>query len=76
MNLEPTTTVDLKRGDRVRLFNGLVRTVDEVIGTEYVSVRDERLYAVVYQEGDSDEWGGANTAAASTRWVKLTEQEK
>lgn len=73
MNLKPVTTVELKRNDRVLLFNGLVRTVDEIGSTGYVNNHDEPIYAVRYQEGDSDEWSGVNTSNASGVWRKLTE---
>lgn len=76
MNPVPATTVELKRGDRVELPNGLVRTVEEIVSTEYVNTRDERVYAVRYQESGPDEWADVNVSGASDHWFKLAEERE
>jgi hypothetical protein len=61
-------TDQLEPGDRLLVDGRYVRTVAEVRPTGYVNHRGETILAVVYAEGDTSEWSGANSGAPGTMW--------
>ena len=49
-----------------RVSGPIVRTVLSVLDSGYLNARNEIIYSVLYAEGATPEWSGANTWAASS----------
>jgi hypothetical protein len=71
MSLEFKRTDELKPGDVVRVNSYIVRTVDRVVPTGYISYSNEQIHNVMYRETASDEWSDGNSAAPSSVWEVL-----
>lgn len=61
------TTTELKRGDRIGLFNGLIRTVERTHHSGYDNRRGEPIWCVRYQEPPSEGLVGRQFMARPTR---------
>lgn len=63
------TTTELEHGDRISLFNGLIRTVDRTHPSGYDNGRGAPIWCVRYQEPPSDEWSDGNSWLADETWT-------
>lgn len=67
MTSEPTS--ELERGDRISLFNRLIRTVERTHHSGYENGQGVPIWSVRYQEPPSEQWSDGNSWLADQTWT-------